>query len=167
MSEEFEIQRTDNRFSGYCNPTKVTPSSYSNQISIIEGIIRVSTFCDDFSDCFSKEKLANFIIGYFNPIIEYNILRDENGEEKHTVFNAFHSEMIATYDSDMSFCKIFGEEDGICVMFRMQFNMEIGCFLNIPIDFLETFVKIEKNSYVRFYSSGDGIVTLDEMKNYN
>lgn len=45
--------------------------------------------------------------------------------------------------------------------------MEIGGFLNIPIDFLERFVKIEKNSYTRLYSSSDGVVTLDEMKNYN
>ena len=167
MNEEFEIQRTDNRFSGYCNPTKITPSSYPNQRSVIEGIIKVSTFCDDFSDCFSKEKLANFIIGYFDPIIECNILRDEKGEGKHAVFNAFHSEMIATYDSDMSFCNVISEEDGIYVMFRLQFNVEIGGFLNIPIEFLERFVKIEKNSYIHFHSSKDGVVTLEEMKNYN
>lgn len=111
--------------------------------------------------------MTNFIIGYFDPTIERNILRDEKGEEKHTVFNAFHSEMIATYDNDMSFCKVFGEEDGIYVMFRLQFNVEIGGFLKIPIEFLERFVKIEKNSYVHFYSSKDGVVTLDEMKNYN
>ena len=109
----------------------------------------------------------NFIIGYFDPTIECNILRNENGEEKHTVFNAFHSEMIATYDNDMSFCKVFGEEDGIYVMFRLQFNVEIGGFLKIPIEFLEKFVKIEKNSYIHLYSSKDGVVTLDEMKNYN
>ena len=161
------METKNNIICSHCNPTKVMPSSYPNQKSIIEGIIRISTFCDDFSDCFSKEKLANFIIGYFDPIIECNILRDENGEEKHTVFNAFHSEMISTYDSDMSFCEVFGEEDGICVMFRLQFNMEIGCFLNIPIEFLEKFVKIEKNSYIHLYSSKDRIVTLDEMKNYN
>lgn len=161
------METKNNIICSHCNPTKVMPSSYPNQKSIIEGIIRISTFCDDFSDCFSKEKLANFIIGYFDPIIECNILRDENGEEKHTVFNAFHSEMITTYDSDMSFCEVFGEEDGICVMFRLQFNMEIGCFLNIPIEFLEKFVKIEKNSYIHLYSSKDRIVTLDEMKNYN
>ena len=161
------MENKNNIICGHCNPTKVLPSSYSNQISIIEGIIRVSTFCDDFSDCFSKEKLANFIIGYLDPIIECNILRDENDEEKHTVFNAFHTEMIASYDSDMSFCKVFGEEDGICVMFRLQFNMEIGCFLKIPIEFLEKFVKIEKNSYVHFYSSKDVVVTLNEIKNYN
>lgn len=161
------MKNKNNTICGCCNPTKVLPSSYSNQISIIEGIIRVSAFCDDFSDCFSKEKLANFIIGYFDPMIECNPLTNENGEEKHTVFNAFHSEMIATHDSDMSFCKVFGEEDGICVMFRLQFNMEIGCFLNIPIDFLEKFVKIENNSYVHLYSSKDGVVTLNEMKNYD
>lgn len=152
---------------GYCNPTKVLPSSCPNQISIIEGIIKVSTFCDDFQDCFSKEKLTSFIIGYFDPTIECNILRNENGEEKHTVFNAFHSEMIATYDNDMSFCKVFGEEDGIYVMFRLQFNVEIGGFLSVPIDFLENIVKIEKNSYIHFYSSEDGVVTLNEIKNYN
>ena len=111
--------------------------------------------------------MANFIIGYLDPIIECNILRDENGDEKHTVFNAFHSEMIEAYDFDMSFCKVFGEEDGICVMFRLQFNTEIGCFLNIPIDFLEKIVKIKKNSYIHLYSSKDGVVTLDEMKVYN
>ena len=111
--------------------------------------------------------MANFIIGYLDPIIECNILRDENGKEKHTVFNAFHSEMIATYDSDMTFCKVFGEEDGICVMFRLQFNVEIGGFLKIPIEFLERFVKIEKNSCIHLHSSKDGVITLDEMKNYN
>ena len=91
------MKNTNSSICGYCNPTKVLPSSYPNQISIIEGIIRVSSFCDDFSDCFSKENLANFIIGYLDPIIECNILRDENGEEKHTVFNAFHTEMIKKY----------------------------------------------------------------------
>lgn len=161
------MENKNNIIYGCCNPTKVLPSSYSNQISIIEGIIKVSSFCDDFSDCFSKEKLANFIIGYLDPMIECNPLTNEKGEEKHTVFNAFHSEMIATYDSDMSFCKIYGEEGGICVMFRLQFNIEIGGFLNIPIEFLEKFVKIEKNSYVHLYSSKDGVVILDEIKNYN
>lgn len=161
------MENKNNVIHGGCNPTKILSSSYPNQISIIEGIIRVSTFCDDFSDCFSKEKLANFIIGYLDPIIECNVLRDENGKEKHTVFNAFHSEMIATHDRDMSLWKVFGEEDGICIMFRLQFNMEIGCFLNIPIEFLEKFVKIEKNSYVHFYSNKDGVVTLDEIKNYD
>ena len=161
------MENKNNITCGYCNPTKVSPSSYPNEISVIEGIIKVSTFCDDFSDCFSKEKLANFIIGYFDPIIECNILRDEKGEGKHAVFNAFHSEMIATYDSDMSFCNVVSEEDGIYVMFRLQFNVEIGGFLNIPIGFLERFVKIEKNSYIHFHSSKDGVVILEEMKNYN
>lgn len=160
------MENKNNTIYGCCNPTKVLPSSYPNQISIIDGIIRVSAFCDDFSDCFSKEKLANFIIGYLDPIIECNILRDENGEEKHTVFNAFHSEMIASYDSDMSFCKVFGEKDGICVMFRLQFNMEIGCFLNIPIEFLERFIKIEKGSCVHLYSKSREGITLDEVRNY-
>ncbi|MBQ2982736.1 MAG: hypothetical protein IJD58_11515 [Lachnospiraceae bacterium] len=151
----------------YCNPSKISPSSYPNQISVIEGIIKVSTFCDDFLDCFSKEKLTNFIIGYFDPFIECNILRDENGKEKHTIFNAFHSEMIATYDTDMSFCNVISEEDGIYIMFRLQFNVEIGGFLKIPIEFLERFVKIEKNSYIHLHSSKDGVVTLEETKNYD
>lgn len=161
------MENTNSIICGYCNPTKVLPSSYPNQISIIEGIIRVSAFCDDFSDCFSKEKLASFIIDYLDPMIECNPLTNENGEEKHTVFNAFHSEMIATYDNDMSFCNVLSEEGGICVMFRLQFNKEIGCFLSTPIEFLEKFVKIEKNSCIHLYSSKDGVVILDEMKNYN
>ena len=151
---------------GYVDPSKVIHSSYPNGVSIIEGIIRISSFTDDFLDCFSKENLTNFIIGYFDPIIECNILRDENGKEKHTVFNAFHSQMISTYNFDKSYVNVVDKDNMIYVFFRLTFNSEIGGFLNIPIDFLERFVKIEKDSCVHLYSKDNEGVTLDEVRNY-
>ena len=160
------MNKENNVTVGYVDTSKVIHSSYPNGVSIIEGIIKISSFTDDFFDCYTKEKLTNFIIGYFDPIIECNILRDENGEEKHTVFNAFHSQMISTYNFDKSYVNVADKDDVIYVFFRLTFNSEIGVFLNIPIDFFERFVKIEKGSCVRLYSKNNEGVTLDEVKNY-
>lgn len=151
---------------GYVNSSKVIPSSYPNEISIIEGIIRISSFTDDLSDCYTKEKLTNFIIGYFDPNIECNILRDENGKVKLKLFNCFEALMIAAYDCDKSYMNVVDKDDEIYVFFRLKFDCENGDSLNIPIDWLEDFVKIENGSCVHLYSKNNEGVTLDEVRNY-
>lgn len=148
------------------NPSKVIPSSYSNEISIIEGIIRISSFIDDLSDCYTKEKLTNFIKDYFNPIVECNILRDDNGKVRLKLFNCFDALMIAAYDCDKSYVNVVDKDDEIYVFFRLKFDSEIGDFLNTPIDWLEDVVKIENGSCVHLYSKNNEGVTLDEVRNY-
>lgn len=157
----------DNNVSvGFVNPSKVIPSFYSNELSIIEGIIRISSFTDDLSDCYTKEKLTNFIKDYFNPIVECNILRDENGKVRLKLFNCFNPLMIAAYECEKSHINVVDKDDEIYVFFRLYFDSEIGDILSIPIDFLEDFVKIENGSCVHLYSKNNEGVTLDEVRNY-
>ena len=136
------------------------------QLSIIEGIIRISSFTDDLSDCYTKEKLTNFIIGYFDPNNECNILRDENGKVRLKLFNYFNPLMIAAYNCDKSYINVVDKDGEIYVFFRLKFDSEIGDFLSTPIDFLEDFVKIENGSCVHLYSKDKEGVTLDEVRNY-
>ena len=89
------MNKENNMTVGNWKPSKLIPSFYSNEVSIIEGILRISSFADDLSDCYTKEKLTNFIKDYFNPIVECNILRDENGKVRLKLFNCFDSLMIA------------------------------------------------------------------------
>ena len=160
------MNKENNVTVGYVNPSKLIPSFYSNELSIIEGIIRISSFIDDLSDCYTKEKLTNFIIGYFNPIVEYNILRDENGKVRLKLFNCFNPLMIAAYDCEKSHIKVVDKDDEIYVFFRLYFDSEIGEFLSTPIDFLKDFVKIENGSCVHLYSKNNEGVTLNEVRNY-
>ena len=160
------MNKENNMTVGYVNPSKVIPSSYSNEISIIEGIIRISSFIDDLSDCYTKEKLTNFIKDYFNPIVECNILRDENGKVRLKLFNCFDALMIAAYDCDKSYVNVVDKDDEIYVFFRLKFDSEIGDFLNTPIEWLEDVVKIENGSCVHLYSKNNEGVTLDEVRNY-
>ena len=160
------MNKENNVTVGYVNSLKVIPSSYSNEISIIEGIIRISSFTDDLSDCYTKEKLTNFIKDYFNPIVECNILRDENGKVRLKLFNCFDALMIESYDCEKSYVNVVDKNDEIYVFFRLTFNSEIGDFLNTPIDWLEDVVKIENGSCVHLYSKNNEGVTLDEVRNY-
>lgn len=162
--ERLEIMSKET--AGYVNPSNVVPSSYSNEVSIIEGIIRISSFTDDLSDCYTKEKLTNFIIDYLDPFVECNILRDENGKVRLKLFNCFDALMIAAYDCDNSYINVVDKDDEIYVFFRLKFNSNVGDFLNSPIDLLEDFVKIENGSCVHLYSKNNESVTLDEVRNY-
>ena len=160
------MNKENNVSVGYVNHSKLIPSFYSNELSVIEGIIRISSFADDLSDCYTKEKLTNFIIGYFDPNIECNILRDENGKVRLKLFNCFDALMIAAYDCDKSYVNVVDKDGEIYVFFRLKFDSEIGDFLNTPIDFLEDFVKIENGSCVHLYSKNNESVTLNEVRNY-
>ena len=55
------MNKENNMTVGYVDPSKVIHSSYPNGVSIIEGIIKISSFTDDFLDCFSEENLINFL----------------------------------------------------------------------------------------------------------